>query len=149
MDIAAILPEEAVLPELEAATRMEMLAELATPLISLHPELSRESLLSALYEREKLGSTAVGHGVAIPHCKVAGLDKVILAVGRSFNGMECGAPDNKLCHIFFLLLAPVDGAEQHLRLLAQISRRARDPIFRSNVMLAQNREQLRQALFSP
>lgn len=149
MDIAAILPEEAVLPEVEAATRMEMLAGLVEILVSLYPKISRDSLLSALYEREKLGSTAVGHGVAIPHCKVAGLDKVILAVGRSLNGVECDAPDNKPCHIFFLLLAPEGGAEQHLRLLAQISRRAKDPIFLSNVMLAQNREQLRRALLSP
>lgn len=149
MMLADILPREAVLPELAAETREAVLAELVAPLVSLHPEVKGVDLVRALCNRENMGSTAVGDGVAIPHGKVPNLTTVALAVGRSRNGVPFAAPDGQPCHIFFLILAPEQGAGQHLRLLAQIARRVKDPVFRSEVLLAENREQLWQTLTTP
>lgn len=149
MNIAEILPENAVLPDLRAETREAVLAELAAPLVALHAEIKDFDLGRALCEREKLGSTAVGEGVAIPHSKVPGLASLALAVGRSQKGVDFTAPDGELCHLFFLILAPVQGAGLHLRLLAQIARRAKDPVFRSEMLLAETRRQLWQTVTNP
>lgn len=149
MNIAEYLPEEAVLPELDARTSDAVLAELAAPLQPLHPELGDFDLVRVLREREELGSTAVGDGVAIPHGKVPGLQSLVLAMGRSKDGIEFSAPDGKPCRLFFLILSPESGAGQHLRLLAQIARKVKDPIFRSELLLAKNRYQLHQALTAP
>lgn len=149
MNLAEILSQDAVLPKLEARTREAVLEELTRPLLAQHPELAGFDVVHTLCERENMGSTAVGDGVAIPHGKVPGLQHVALAVGRSLEGVDFNAPDKKLCHIFYLILAPVTEAGQHLRLLAQIARRAKDPVFRSEVLLAENRAQLWQTLTAP
>jgi PTS system nitrogen regulatory IIA component len=149
MIIADILPQEAVLPELASDNQGAVLTELVAPLVALHPELARFDIVRTLWEREKIGSTAVGNGVAIPHGKVPSLTSIALAVGRSHEGIDFGAPDNELCHIFFLILAPEQEVGHHLRLLAQIARRAKDPVFRTEVLLAETREQLWQILTAP
>ncbi len=150
MNLAEILPQEAVLPELEGQSLEAVLEELTGPLLVLHPEIAGFDVVKALCERENMGSTAVGEGVAIPHGKVPGLHSIALAVGRSRDGVDFKAPDKALCHIFYLILAPAEGgAGPHLRLLAQIARRAKDPVFRSEVLLAESRAQLWQTLTAP
>ena len=149
MNIAELLPLEAVLPELQADTQKGVLAELIAPLLGMHPELNRHDLMVTLCERERVGSTTVGEGIAIPHGKIAGLDSLLLVVGRSREGVQFHAPDNKPCHIFFLILTPEHCAGQYLRLLAQIVRRAKEPVFRAAILLAENRQQIRQAVIAP
>lgn len=144
-----MLPLEAVLPDLQAETQDAALIELIAPLLALHPQLDRETLLQTLREREAMGSTAVGGGVAIPHGKIAGLGSALLVVGRSNRGISYHAPDSKPCHIFFLVLVPEGEVGQHLRILAQIARRSKDPVFRSEILLAESPEQLRQAVIAP
>ena len=149
MDISELLSQDAVLADLTAKTKTELLAELAAPLVVLHPELQSVDVVSILRQREELGSTAVGEGVAIPHGKVPVLSHLALAFGRSHAGIDFSAPDHQLCHLFFLILVPGNGAGQHLRLLAQISRRARDPVFRQEVRLAEDAAQLWQVMMAP
>lgn len=149
MNIADYLSEKAVLPDMKAQNKDEALAELAAPLLALHPELAGSDLVHVLCEREKLGSTAVGDGVALPHGKVPGLTRLALAMGRSQDGVDFAAPDKGLCRLFFLILAPEGGAGQHLRLLAQIARRVKEPVLRSELLLAESREQLYHALLTP
>lgn len=149
MNIADILPVDAIVPDLKALSQTSVFEELIAHLVALHPELHSSDLVRALCEREKLGSTAIGEGVAIPHGKVAGLENALLAVGRSVPGVPFDAPDSQPCHIFFLILAPEHGAGTHLKLLAQIARRAKDPVFRSEIMLASGAEQIRHAFIAP
>ena len=149
MNIGELLSQDAVLAELEAETKTEVLAELVTPLRVLHPELRSIDVVSILSQRESLGSTAVGEGIAIPHGKVPGLSSLCLAVGRSIKGVDCSAPDGRPCHLFFLILTTEQGAGQHLRLLAQIARRAKEPVFRREVQLAETAGQLWQVLVAP
>ncbi|MDL2267018.1 PTS sugar transporter subunit IIA [Desulfovibrio sp. OttesenSCG-928-G15] len=149
MNIADILPVDAIVPDMKALSQTGVFEELIAPLVALHPDLQDQALVKALCEREMLGSTAIGEGVAIPHGKVAGLENVLLAVGRSITGVDFDAPDSKPCQIFFLILAPEHGAGMHLKLLAQIARRAKDPVFRSEIMLASGADQIRHAFTAP
>ena len=149
MNIADYLHKDAVLPELASTDMDGVLGELTGSLEKLYPELASVDPVRILQEREAMGSTAVGEGIAIPHGKVSGLPTVVLAVGRSLDGVECNAPDGRPCHVFFLILAPEHGAGPHLRLLAQIARRVKDPVYRSELLLAQTRDQLWQTLSAP
>ena len=149
MNIDEILSQDAVLPDLKAKTNIEVFVELAAPLHALRPELHSVDVVSILIDREKLGSTAVGEGIAIPHGRVSGLSQACLAVGRSIKGIDFFAPDGQPCHIFFLILMMEHGAGQQLRLLAQIARRAKEPVFRRKIDMAANASQLWQAIIAP
>lgn len=150
MNLAALLAKEAVITDLAASTRQGVLSELVDPVLKQHPDLKKSDLVAALGHREDMGSTAVGAGVALPHCKSPGLDQITLAAGRSRRGVAFGQPPgNELCHIFFLILAPENEAGQHLRVLAQLARRAKDPVFRSDLLLAENSEQMWQVITAP
>lgn len=149
MNIGEILSQDAVLPDLKAETKIGVLDELVAPLRVLHPELQAVDVVSILSQRESLGSTAVGDGVAIPHGKIPELSQLCLSVGRSLKGIDFSAPDGQPCHIFFLILMEEQGAGQHLRLLAQIARRAKEPVFRRKVYLAETAGQLWQAIVAP
>ena len=149
MNIGDLLSRDAVLADLKGKTKTEMLTELVAPLLVLHPELQSIDVVSILNQREALGSTAVGEGVAIPHGKVPGLARLLLAVGRSSEDVDFDAPDGQPCRIFFLILVPEHGAGQHLRLLAQIARRAKDPLFRREVLMTETAGQLWQTLVAP
>ena len=75
-----------------------------------------------LVEREELGSTAIGQGVAIPHCKMEKLDRVVMAVGLSRRGVEFESEDGEPVQLFFLIVSPADTPAAHLRSLAAISK---------------------------
>jgi PTS system nitrogen regulatory IIA component len=136
MKIEDILSEELVLPELVARTKPDVLVELATALTARHTDLDRVRLVGALEDRERLNSTALGDGVAIPHGKLPGLRRVLAAFGRSPAGVDFQSLDGKPTHLFFLLVAPEDSAGAHLKALARISRLLKDPGFRSRLLEA-------------
>lgn len=92
-----------------------------------------EAAVAVILEREKLGSTGIGEGIAIPHGKMKGIDRILCAFGRSKEGVDFDAIDKKPVHIFFLLLAPEDSAGLHIQMLSRISRILRDPSFRKHL----------------
>ncbi len=136
MKIEDILIESLVLPDLAARTKAEVLVELATAVASRNPEIERAKLVGALEERERLNSTALGDGVAIPHGKLPGIRRVFAAFGRSKAGMDFQSLDGKPTHLFFLLVAPEDSAGAHLKALARISRLLKDADFRNRLLAA-------------
>ncbi|GFM33850.1 PTS sugar transporter subunit IIA [Desulfovibrio subterraneus] len=146
MKLGDYLDKEMILPELTASTKEEVLAELVERVVEVYPSLDRERVLSVLKERESLGTTGIGDGIAIPHGKLDSLDRIILVAGRSIKGVDFEALDFKLCNIFFLVLAPEQVAGVHLRILAQISRLLKDKEFRSAILTASGTEELWQLL---
>jgi PTS system nitrogen regulatory IIA component len=148
MNLAEVLPREAVVPDLHASAPQEALRELLAPLLKLHPGLDSEKALAALWQREELGSTAIGC-VAIPHCMVGDIDEVALAVGRSMDGVDFGAPGQPPSYIIFLILAPERQTGQHLRVLAQVARRAKLPDFCAEALAADDRETLWRIITAP
>ncbi len=148
MRLSDYLKKELILPHLVSTTKEEVLKELLEPVGREFPDINIKTAYKILIEREKLGSTGIGDGVAIPHGKMEGIKKIILVVGRSFEGIDFDALDKKPSHIFFLVLAPENVAGLHLRLLAHISRLLKDSEFRSAFMNAGDVEEMWELLTS-
>lgn len=146
MKLAEYLENDLILPKLNANTKEEVLAELVAPIIAKYPELDSAMLKEVLLEREQLGTTGIGDGIAIPHGKIDGIDSILLVVGRSLEGIDFDALDYKPCHIFFLVLAPEHVAGTHLRVLAQISKLLKDQEFRRAFLAAETQNDLRELL---
>lgn len=126
MRILDFLRSEGIICPLEADSKEEVLAELVEPILSENPKLDRARLLKTLTDRENLGSTGIGGGVAIPHGKFEGLDRLVGSFGKSPKGIDFNSMDNKPAHLFFLLVAPKNSAADHLKALARVSRLLKD-----------------------
>jgi PTS system nitrogen regulatory IIA component len=121
MRIHALLDEGLVLPRLEARDRAGVLREMSAKLEARHAPDLDASLLDKLLKREELGTTAIGKGVAVPHCRAKGLKAPALLLGLSRDGVAFEAVDGKPSHVFFLLVSPEDNPGAGLRLLAAIA----------------------------
>lgn len=146
MKIADILGEDLVVPELAGRSKSEVIEELAGVVAEHQPTIDRPRLVQALEDRERLNSTALGEGVAIPHGKLPGLKRVVSAFGRSSGGVDFNSLDGKPTHLFFLLVAPEDSAGAHLKALARISRLLKDEGFRARLMSAPDARALYQTI---
>lgn len=142
MKVGDFLDSRAIIVDLKATNKKEVLEELVEALVSIYHELNREQMVHALLEREKLGSTGIGDGVAIPHGKLDGLNQLISCFGKSEKGVEFQSMDKKLAHLFFLLFAPGNSARVHLKALARISRLLKRPSFRKELLQARSKEQI-------
>lgn len=142
MKILDILPEAGIVPELRGTSKNAVLEELAGNLAEVHPEISKDRLVEVLLEREKLGSTAIGEGIAIPHGKLPMISSVISVFGRSRAGVDFNSLDGGPTKLFFLLVAPEDSSGAHLKALARVSRLLRDKAFRERLLLVETREEL-------
>jgi len=121
MKLHALLDDGLVLPRLEARDRTGVLREMAARLEARHAPSLDDSLLDKLLKREELGTTAIGKGVAVPHCRAKGLTAPALLLGLSPDGVAFDAVDGKPSHVFFLLVSPEDNPGAGLRLLAAIA----------------------------
>ena len=122
MNLGALVTPDLVFPNLESAEGLAILRTLARKLAEAGAVKDSEALYEKLLEREELGSTAMGIGVAIPHCKLAGLKKIVLAVGLVPGGVKLDAPDEEAVHLFFVVISPPDSSTEHLKCLAMISK---------------------------
>ena len=132
--------------DLSAVTGKEALAELVNVLIDGGRKIDRAKAIEVLMQREKLGSTGIGDGVAIPHGKVSDLDELVFTFGRSHRGIDFDAIDRKPVHFFFLLLAPENSTGLHLKALARISKMVKTQSLRRKLMEAKTREDLYKVL---
>jgi PTS system nitrogen regulatory IIA component len=136
MKITEILNPEMVIPGLKGTTKTDVLRELAEALAKKFPEIKLEQLTAVLAERERLGSTAIGDGIAIPHGKLPGVKKILGAFGRHPNGVDFESLDGNPTQLFFVLVAPEDSASLHLKALARVSRLLKDNAFRDRLLAA-------------
>lgn len=134
MKIRDVLEESCVVADLKGQTKNEVLRELAVALKDAGQITDVNTAVDVMLEREKLGSTGIGDGIAIPHGKLKGLGNILCAFGRSQKGVSFDSVDRKPVHIFFLLLAPEDSAGLHLKMLSRISRILRDQAFRRKLL---------------
>jgi PTS system nitrogen regulatory IIA component len=146
MKITDILPESLVIPALTGQTKEAVLRELAEQLAAAHPEVSAERLVEVLWERERLGSTAIGDGIAIPHGKLPGLKTVLAAFGRHPAGVDFESLDGQPTKLFFLLVAPEDSVGLHLKALARVSRLLKESSFRNQLLATTDRHTLHEII---
>lgn len=146
MKITDILVREGSILDLVATGKDDLLAELAGALASAEPALDRDALLTVLREREALQSTGIGEGVAIPHGKIDGLDRLVATFARSTAGVDFESIDGQPTHLFFLLVVPEQSGGQHLKALARISRFFRDASFREKLLAVRDLDEIFRAI---
>ena len=142
MKLSDILEENNLIPNLKARDKKRAIEELAEAVVKSNPSLDKGSLVRVLLERESLGSTAIGDGVAIPHGKFPGISMPIISFGRSRKGLDFESMDGQPVFIFFLLVAPEDSASIHLKALARIAKLLKDSNFRKLLIEATTRKEL-------
>ena len=130
MKLVDILSPDAICVELVAQTKPDALKELCALLGRAGKLPDVPAMVKTLEEREALGSTGIGQGVAIPHGKSTAIKEQAAALGISKRGVEFDALDGEPVHIVFLLVAPADAAGNHLKALAKVSRLLKDKFFR-------------------
>lgn len=146
MKITDILVREASILDLTATAKDDLLAEIAGALSAAESALDRDGLLTVLREREALQSTGIGEGVAIPHGKVKGLDRLVATFARSTGGVDFESIDGQPTQLFFLLVVPEQSGGQHLKALARISRFFRDASFRERLLGATDLDEIFRAI---
>lgn len=109
-------------------------------------DLKKDEIADVLLDREKLGSTGIQDGIAIPHGKFRGLQKTVILFARSLEGLDFQSHDGKPTHLFFVLLAPEETTSEHLKLLARLSRLLKNPELREQLIKAKNEEGIFQIL---
>jgi len=121
MKICEILNKDSIVADLESTHKNGVIKELSQA-IAKTTNASPDDIATVLMERETLGSTGIGGGIAIPHGKLNAVESVTVGFGLSREGVEYDSLDNRLVHIFFLLLTPENSTGDHLKVLAQISK---------------------------
>jgi PTS system nitrogen regulatory IIA component len=146
MTITDILSADRVVPELAATTKDGVLQELASLLVGQILQATPDRLVAVLRERERLNSTAIGDGIAIPHGRLSGTKSVVAGFARSRAGVDFDSVDRQPTHLFFVLIAPDDAAAMHLKALARISRLLKDKSFREQLLALGTREEIYDAI---
>ncbi|MGN6278452.1 MAG: PTS sugar transporter subunit IIA [Sphingomonas sp.] len=147
-DFSDLLTPDTILPDLTISTKKALFQALGAAVADRHG-LDPRAVADRLAEREKLGSTGFGGGIAIPHAKIAGLDGIVGAVARLAHPIDFAAVDDMPVDIVFMLLSPPDAGADHLKMLARVSRALRDPGFVAKLRGAGSRDALFALLSEP
>lgn len=142
MKLTDFLDADRIIPDLKEKEKRAVLKEMAARIAALDRSLDAEKLFETLLEREKISSTAIGEGVAIPHGKLVGSAKLTGIFARSVQGANFESLDGGPTHLFFVLLAPEDSAADHLKALARISRLLKSGSFRTRLMQGKTAEEI-------
>ena len=145
MKLLEFLPKEAVLADLKAHDKKGVLQELAGPVAEV-AGVKSDDLVQVLMERERLGTTGIGNGIGIPHGKMKNLNSLVIGFGLSRNGIDFESMDARPTHIFFLLAAPENSTELHLKMLARISKILKHDGFREKLMQAHDSDAIYAAI---
>jgi nitrogen PTS system EIIA component len=143
MRMSDFVIRDAILPELKAATKEDVIREVVESLrASGQLKADTEDVVKAILKRESLGSTGIGRGVAIPHTKHAGVDRLIGSLAISQRGVEFDSLDREPVYVFVLLISPQDRPGDHLRALENVSRSLRDDNFVKALRAAGTRDNI-------
>jgi nitrogen PTS system EIIA component len=142
MRLSEILAIDNIIPDLKAKDKKGVLGELAETIASYDTNIDKGMLVKVLIEREHLGSTGIGDGVAIPHGKLSSVKQPIVSFGRSKKGLDFDSMDGQPAYLFFLLLAPENSSGVHLQVLTKIARILKSSTFRRTLMQVGSREEI-------
>jgi PTS system nitrogen regulatory IIA component len=146
MKLADFIDSGAISADLTSTSKMDVLAELGELLARICPEESAKDIAGILVDRERLATTGVGEGIAIPHGKSASLATIRGAVGISRTGISFDAVDGQPVHVFVALLAPLASTGDHLKALARISRILKEPTLRARLLEAASAAEVHRTL---
>jgi len=146
MKLTDILEESSIVVDLQARDKTEALEVLVDAMTRNNQTVDQQKILTILLEREKLGSTGIGDGIAIPHGKSKELTQIISGFGVSKQGIAFDSLDGKPAHLFFLLVAPENSVGTHLKLLARISRMLKNVDFREKLLETNSQHEIYQII---
>jgi len=142
MKITEFLDKRGIKMDVESSEKEDVLKELVDVLADVKDVGDKKLILKALVDRENLGSTGIGQGIAIPHGKTDKVKEIVAVLGISRKGVNFDALDGEAVYLFFLLVAPKDNPGPHLKALAQISRLLRDSFFCELIKRCQTPEEV-------
>ncbi len=137
MKISQFLHRDSIIADLKAKDKKGVIDELALT-ISKATKTSAKTIAEILLEREQLGSTGIGGGIAIPHGKLDLTESIFIGFGLSKKGIEYESLDSRPVHIFFVLLTSENSTGGHLKVLAQISKLLKTDSFKKGLLSAQS-----------
>jgi PTS system nitrogen regulatory IIA component len=140
--ITDFLNRDRVIADLSGNEKSQVLKEMADQLADSQAGLDPAQVLRVLQDREKISTTAIGEGVAIPHGKLPSVQQVSGLFARSLHGVDFASLDGEPTYLFFTLIAPQDAAADHLKALARISRLLKDPDLRHRLLAAGTSQEL-------
>ena len=146
MRLTDILQPDCVQVPLKAATKQQAIAELVELLVDRTGITGAQELTNAIWQRETTRTTGIGHGIAIPHGKSAGVDQLRMAIGKPTQPLDFGAIDGRPVELLLLLASPEDQTGPHIQALARISRMLTDTDFRNALKNASSGEELYQLI---
>ncbi len=136
MKILDVLHRDAILTDISSRNKIELIKELAAPIARIIG-VNFPELVHVLMERERLGSTGIGMGIAIPHGKLKSLDNLVMGFGLSRKGVDYDSLDGRPAHLFFMLITPENSTGLHLKALARIARMLKNEPFKEKLLQAQ------------
>ncbi len=146
MKILDYLKEDQVKADLQGRDKLAVLRELSRMAAESCRGVSEDEIMRVLLDREKLESTGIGEGIAIPHGRLKQLKNFVLSFGRSVPGVEFDSIDHKPSHLFFLVMAPENSAVNNLKLLSRIVTLLKDASFKRQLMEARSQKELFQII---
>ncbi|PIE61917.1 MAG: PTS fructose transporter subunit IIA [Desulfobacterales bacterium] len=147
MKLSDILNQHSIIADLAADNKTGVIRELAEA-VAPAADTDADAIATVLMERESLGSTGIGGGIAIPHGKLDSVESVTVGFGLSRKGIEYNALDDRPVHIFFVLLTPENNSGDHLKVLAQISKLLKMDQFKNRLKSAGSREEIRDIIMA-
>lgn len=146
MSIFSVLEKRSISFQLEATTKQEAIEELVILLEKSGRIMNRGLVIHDIMEREKMGSTGLEHGIAVPHAKTSGVPELTVALGISRNGIEFESLDSEPAHIIFLVLSTPDLTGPHIAALKEIAFLVSDAQIRKRILEADSVEKLLQII---
>ncbi len=148
MDLGDLITPESVIPSLRAQSKKQLLQEVALHASKI-TNIDQRKIFDTLLQRERLGSTGIGQGIAIPHGKLPNLDRIVCFFVRLEHPIEFDSIDDQPVDLIFLLLAPESAGADHLKALARISRLLREPAAIEKIRTSENSSSLFAVLTEP
>jgi PTS system nitrogen regulatory IIA component len=146
MKIIDYLKEDGVISDLQGIEKLSVLKELSRVVVKPYQSPLAEEITEAVLYREKLGSTGIGEGIAIPHGRLKRSKDFIVSFGRSIKGIDFDSIDHQPTHLFFLVMAPENSAVNNLKLLGRIVTILKNASFKKRLMEARSHRELFQLI---
>ncbi len=140
MEVKGYIREELINLDLLSERKEDAIRELARLMESTQGVIDFDLFLEDVFERERLGTTGIGDGIAIPHARTDAVDQLVIAIGRSARGVEFESLDGKKVKLLFLMGTPKGSVSHYLKILAQLTRLLKEGTFRDKLLEARDKE---------
>ena len=148
VDLSPYISKDLIFTNLKSSTKNEVLSEITKKLCTVKSKLSAEEIYIDILKREELSTTGIGHGLAIPHCRVRTIDEIFITIGTCPSGIEYNAVDGHPVQLIFLVIGPKKNPEQFLYVFAELAKRMSLPEIHDQIMHTSSADEIYNHLIS-